>query len=478
MAAGQGTALAETAAGDPMAAPRSPFHPWIVFAGAVLAVFVLDWAETLLLPIAVALLLTFLLNPPVTWLQRWIRRGPAVIVVVTFTIATLTFLGWVLTRQVASLAAELPNYRVTIREKILDIRRAARGGPVEKVQETLEDIKQDIATAEQGIATAEARRVPAPTPVVVTSAPASGLGLPLWTSPLLDAAGMAGLVTVLLIFMLLEQRDMRDRIVGLIGIGRIASATKALDEAAERLSRYLLMQSLVNVIYGVAVGVGLWWLGVPYPVLWGALGAVLRFIPYAGPWIAATAPILVSFASQPEWSSTVYVVVLFIALELFTNMVLETVLYAGAAGVTQTALIVAVAFWTWLWGPIGLLLATPLTVCLVVLGKHVRGLNFIATLIADEPVLTRGARFYQRLLAHEPQDARLIAQECVSEKLSHAELADELFRPALRHLERDVAAGRLTDEEAAEVRTAASAIAEELGAEWPGDVAPVPRVAV
>ena len=210
-------------------------------------------------------------------------------------------------------------------------------------------------------------------PVVVAPEAASAFAGFSWLGPIVGPLGTAGLVVALVMFMLLERRDLRDRLIGLFGHGRLASTTKAFDEAGSRVSRQLLMQSLVNLVYGVGVGIGLYFLGVPYPFVWAALGAALRFIPYVGPVLGAGAPILVSLAALEGWRGPLVVVALFVVLELFTNLVLETVLYAGAAGVSQVALLVSVAFWTWLWGPLGLLLATPLTVCLVVLGKHVPG---------------------------------------------------------------------------------------------------------
>ena len=222
---------------------------------------------------------------------------------------------------------------------------------------------------------------------------------------MLGPLGTAGLVLVMVIFMLLERRDLRDRLIGLFGHGRFAITTKAIDEAGTRVSRQLLMQSLVNLVYGIAAGVGLYFLGVPYPLLWASLGAALRFIPYVGPVLGAGAPIVVSLAALEGWTGPLEVMALFVALELFTNLVLETVLYAGAAGVSQVALLMSVAFWTWLWGPLGLLMATPLTVCLVVLGKHVPGLEFVGTLMADTPPLAPEHGYYQRLLARDQGEA-------------------------------------------------------------------------
>jgi predicted PurR-regulated permease PerM len=187
--------------------------------------------------------------------------------------------------------------------------------------------------------------------------------------------------------MLLERRDLRDRLIRLFGLAQLDVTTRAFDEAGARVSRQLLMQALVSVIYGVAAGVGLYVLDVPYPLVWAALGAVLRFVPYVGPLLGAGAPILISLAAADGWVGPLWVVGLFVVLELFTNLVLETVLYAGAAGISSVALLLSVAFWTWLWGPLGLLIATPLTVCVVVLGKHVPGLEFVGTLMAHGPVI-------------------------------------------------------------------------------------------
>ena len=359
-------------------------RPWVTFAGCVLVVVVLYWAHAIFVPFALAILLTFVLTPPVTALERWIGRVPAVLVVVTLVFTVLGLAGWGVARQMEHLVEDLPTYRDNIRTKIADVRGAGKGGAVEKLQETIEGIKTDLGTS-------EAPKRTAPRPVVVTSEDNAGYSGFAWLGPIVGPLGTAGLVLVTVIFMLLERRDLRDRLIGLFGHGRLAITTKAIDEAGTRVSRQLLMQSLVNLVYGIAAGVGLYFLGVPYPLLWASLGAALRFIPYVGPVLGAGAPILVSLAALDGWTGPLGVLALFVVLELFTNLVLETVLYAGAAGVSQVALLMSVAFWTWLWGPLGLLMATPLTVCLVVLGKHVPGLEFVGTLMADTPAARTGA---------------------------------------------------------------------------------------
>jgi hypothetical protein len=206
------------------------------------------------------------------------------------------------------------------------------------------------------------------------------------------------------------------------------------------------MQSLVNLLYGIAAGAGLYFLGVPYPLVWAALAAVLRFIPYVGPVLGAGAPILVSLAAAEGWAGPLNVVALFVVLELLTNLVLEPVLYAGAAGVSPVALLGSVAFWTWLWGPLGLVLATPLTVCLVVLGKHVPGLEFLGTLLADTPALAPECGYYQRLLARDQSEAADLIERYIKTE-SPRSVYDALLPPALNYAERDRLEQRLSPDE-------------------------------
>jgi predicted PurR-regulated permease PerM len=423
----------------PMDDAIKTFKPWVTFAGCVLVITVLYWAQGVLVPLALAILLTFVLTPPVSWLERWIGRVGSVLVIVTLVFTLLGLAAWGLARQTDHLAQELPGYRKNIRAKIADIRGAGRGGSVEKLQKTLEEIKEDLGTPEPP-------RGSAMRPVVVTPQQTEGLSTFAWLGPIVAQLGTAGLIITLVIFMLLERRDLRDRLLGLVGHGHLTTTTKAFDEAGSRVSRQLLMQSLVNFIYGVAAGAGLYLLGVPYPLLWAALGAALRFIPYVGPVLSAAAPIAISLAAMTGWKSPLMVVALYVVLELFTNLVLETVLYAGAAGVSQVALLVSVAFWTWLWGPMGLLLATPLTVCLVVLGKHVPGLEFLGTLMADRPALAPEYNYYQRLLAKDQSEgADLIDAHIRAE--SPRTVYDALLLPALNYAERDRIEERLSPEE-------------------------------
>jgi hypothetical protein len=246
--------------------------------------------------------------------------------------------------------------------------------------------------------------------------------------------------------MLLERDELRDRLIRLVGYARLTTTTRALDEAGRRISRYLLMQTLINTTFGLGIGVGLAIIGVPYAVLWGFLAAILRFIPYVGPWLAALLPIGLSVVSSTGWQQPLLVAGLFVVLELLANMVLEPILYGQSAGVSQVALLVAIAFWTWLWGATGLALATPLTVCLVVLGKYVPELNFIAVLLADEAPLAPDVRLYQRLFAMDRDGAETAVEEGEREQPGDG-FYDRVLVSVLNRLKRDRALGRLTDEQ-------------------------------
>jgi predicted PurR-regulated permease PerM len=448
--------------------PTQNVKPWLTFAGGVLVVAVLYWAQAVLVPIALAILIAFVLTPPVSWLERWIGRVPAVLAAVTLVFTILGLAGWGLARQLDSLAEDLPVYRVNILSKIADVRGAGKGGSVEKLQETIEDIKTDIGQP-QGPRPRGSRSV-----VIATEAVA-GWSILSWLGPVVGPLGTAALVVAMVIFILLERRDLRDRLIGLFGYGRLTLTTRAFDEAGSRVSRQLLMQSLVNLLYGIVAGLGLYVLGVPYALVWAALGAVLRFVPYVGPLLGAGAPILISLAALEGWTRPLWVMGLFAVLELFTNLVLETMLYAGAAGVSQVALLVSLAFWTWLWGPLGLLMGTPLTVCLVVLGKHVPGLEFVGMMMADSPALAPEYGYYQRLLARDQAEAADIIERHIKTQTPRS-VYDALLLPALNYAERDRLEHRLSfDEETAVIdatRELLSDAAESIRRTDPSPAAP------
>jgi predicted PurR-regulated permease PerM len=444
---------------------RPQLSAWITFAGVVLVVAVLYWAQDVLVPVFLAVLLTFVLTPPVVWLQRRIGKVPAVLLIVTLVFAFLGLAGWGVVRQMSNLSTDVHTYRANIQAKVADLRGVRNGGSVSKFERALHELQGDFAGGDA------APGSPAK-PLVVTQDQGPAPAAAGWMGPLVGPAGQAVFVFTLVMFMLLEREDLRDRVLSLIGHGHLAITTKALDEAGRRVSRQLLLQTLVNLIYGAIAAGGLWAFGVPYPLFWGACGAVLRFIPYLGPVSAAAGPVLVAFAALPGWKRPLEVAAFYGALELFTNMVLETLLYAGAMGVSQVSLMISVACWTWLWGPLGLLMATPLTVCLVVMGKHVPGLDFLGTLLSDAPALTPESSYYQRLLARDQAEAIEIVERFVKADASNS-VFDAMLIPALNFAERDRIEGRLSqEEEAAVIETTREVLDVLLSEPGPAPIAP------
>ncbi|MCU0788691.1 MAG: AI-2E family transporter, partial [Verrucomicrobia bacterium] len=365
-------------------------------------VLTLYFGRGLLMPLALSALLTFMLAPLVTRLQRWLGRIGAVLLVVLMMFAATGGVGWVLTRQAIDLAGQLPGYKVNIQAKLRSIQLPGHG-PLAIVSETLEDLKKDLPGASQDddlAASDSTGRAPDQAmPVEIVGEKNQRLEfMQVVLTPVLGPLGTAGLVLILLVFMLLQREELRNRLIRLIGQGRMSTTARAMDDAGARVSKYLLMQLVVNVTYGIALAIGLYFIGVPNAFLWGALAAVLRFIPYLGPWIAAVFPILLSLASSPGWVIPLMTLALFIVLELISNNVMDPWLYGSSTGVTPIALIVAALVWTWLWGPVGLVLATPLTVCLVVMGRHIPKLAFLSIVLSDDEALTPAEDCYQRLL--------------------------------------------------------------------------------
>ena len=362
----------------------------------------LYFGRELLVPLALAALLTFMLSPLITRLQRWLGRVGSVLCVVAMMFTVTGAIGWVLTRQTVDLVNQLPDYKENIRTKLKSI-QFPQEGPFSRLSETLNELKKDLPgnpetqlqpNAEK-TETAQAKQA---TQVEVVNGEDKRVQfMREVVTPILGPLGSAALVLLLLIFMLLQREDLRNRLIRLIGQGRISATTLAMDDAGSRVSKYLLMQLVVNVTYGIPVAVGLYFIGVPNAVLWGALATVMRFIPYIGPWIAAAFPILLSLAVAPSWTAPVLTVALFVVLELFSNNVMEPWLYGTSTGVTPIALILAALVWTYLWGPVGLVLATPLTVCLVVMGRHIPKLAFLSVALSDEEPLTPAEDFYHRL---------------------------------------------------------------------------------
>lgn len=436
---------------------------------------ILYWTQAVLIPVVLATLLTFLLNPVVTRLDRWgIPRIPAVVSVVVVAAIALGALGYVVGIQLRSFASELPQYRDNIRKKITDVRSQFQGGALQELQKTLEEIETELARDEGPGPDPSDQVEEEPVPVEL-KADGSPLAVDFVTlRPVLGVLATAGLVIVLVIFMLIKREDLRNRMVSLTGQGSVALTTKALDEAGQRISRYLLMQFIINVSFGMAVGVGLFFIGTPYPALWGLCAAVLRYIPYIGPWIAAVLPITVTLVSFPGWMAVLSVVALFVVLELFSNNVMEPWLYGHSVGLSELAIIVAAVFWTWLWGPVGLILSTPMTVCLVVMGKYIPALSFLTRLLSEQPPIAPDVAIYQRLLARDEDEAEEIAEEYIADK-PLVEVFDDLLLPVLYQVQHDRIREQISPEDELFVLDAVEDLIEELARAKAAEAQPIPE---
>jgi predicted PurR-regulated permease PerM len=424
----------------------------------VTTVAALYFGREVFLPIAIALLLTFALAPLVSALKTvGIPRIAAVIASVLGAFAALGLFSFIVATQVSELAQNIPVYQTNILTKIRSLKETGVGGGIiARLSQVVERVGQEIdrQDASQPAATPEKPpREPVPVEIVSRERPLQVLQN--IVGPLISPLGSAGLIIVVVIFMLLEREDLRDRFIRLVGYGDLHRTTEALQDAAKRVGRYLLMQLVVNIVYAIPIAIGLWVLGIPNALLWGLLALALRFVPYIGPIIGMLLPLFLALAVAPGWSLVLWTAALFVVMELITGNVIEPWLYGSRTGLSPLAIIVAAIFWTWLWGPLGLILSTPLTVCLVVLGRHVPQFEFLDVLFGNEPVLEPHARLYQRLLAGDPEEATDHAEEMLEEKYL-VEFYDKVAIPALLLGERDRVRGVMGDQQRR--RVAASAL--------------------
>lgn len=418
------------AAGDPAALPSpdvaAPAASWPAalaaaapslslaarLTSAAVIIAALHFGREFLVPLALAFLLGFVLDPLVVRLKRLgVPRTAAVAVVVAIALAGIAFAGLFLASQVRALSVKLPVYETNIHVKLRDFReRMNAPGVFDGALRTLGAVKKEVEEVAAGSAAQDAA-APPPQRVELADRPASPIDNALgW----LEAAGgplaTAGIVLVFLVLVLLDRQDLRDRLLRLLG-GNLHATTDALDEAGARISKYLTMQLVVNASYGIPMAVGLALIGVPGAVLWGAVAAVMRFVPYVGPMISAVFPIALAFAVDPGWSMLLWTVGLIVVLELLSNNVVEPWLYGASTGLSAMSLLVSATFWALLWGPVGLVMSTPLTVCLLVVGRHLPHLKFFDVLLGSQPVLDAPTRIYQRLLAGDVEEAIELAVE-------------------------------------------------------------------
>jgi predicted PurR-regulated permease PerM len=484
--------------------------PLFTLVAIVTAVAALSLAKEILLPLALAILLSFLLTPLANTLERWrIPRIPAVILVVAMSFAVLCAVGWVVTLQLIDLSRELPNHKNNLFAKVRSIRPNSQS--FARMSETLEGLGKELTGSEQPKdeeknKTNEDRNLNGdmlqqpgrhesaegsddPPDLLISDDSSARAAFPVgkasedeqptsavevrvvempltqirsWLGWLAAPLTTIGMVIVTVFFILLDRENQRNRMIQLFGRSNLHRTTEAIHDAAKRIGRYLRMQFLINSGYGITVGLGLWMIGVPGAAMWGVLGFSMRFLPYVGPWIAALLPILVSVATSPGWTQPLIVVALYVVLELLLNNVAEPLLYGSSTGVSTVGVILAAIFWTWLWGPVGLVLSMPITVCLVVTARYVPQLRFITVLLADQPTLTPSERLYQRLLAFDYNEPLKTARKHVKSS-SLADFYDDMLIPALVLAERDRHADLLNDEQEVFVHEATADLIEELG---------------
>jgi len=435
----------------------------------VVVVSCLYWAQRVLIPVALAVFLTFLLAPLVSFLQRR-RLGRTLSVALVVLLAALLLGGvvWLFTVEVRSIADELPKYTENIKEKVRSLREKGQGSIVERLEKMIQDITREWesqpASTEEGAVPPPAAAIPEKPPSVVVEAesPPWLSRLPALLSPVVESLGSLAMALVLVVFMLLKREGLRNRLIRLIGHGRLTMTTKAVDDAGQRISRFLLMQLIINGGFGLVLTIGLFLIQMPHALVWGFLAAILRYVPYLGSWITSAVLVVLSLAIFPGWLQPLLVLGFIVVLELVTANIAEPRLFGHSIGVSEVALLVAAAFWAFLWGPIGLVLSSPLTVCLVVLGKYVPQLEFLDVILGDEPSLSADITYYQRLLARDQDEATqlVLAQ---AKTFPPEQVYDTLLVPALNYVKQDRARDDLTEADELFILRATREIMEDLG---------------
>lgn len=417
---------------------------WIMtLASVAVVVAALYLAKGVLLPVIMAILFTFLLTPACNWLERRrIGRGPAVLITVILTFAAMGMITWTAISQMSDLAPKLAEYQGNIEVKFKSLNDLA-SSTIRKVTRTTKKIGASLGEPTAASQAAEAREHPYDVRVITTPpTPLELFGGMFGT--VLEGLASAGIVILLVLFFLFRREDLRDRFIRLVGQGQVTGTTQALNDAAERVARYLFTQFLINIVFGLFVTVGLYLIGIPNAILWGILTAVLKFIPYIGVWIAALAPVALAMAISTRWLEPILALSVFVFLEFMVGNFIEPWLFGKHTGVSAVAILVAAVFWSWLWGGVGLLLATPLTVCLMVLGKHVPQLQFLYILLGNEPVFDMKTRVYQRLLAGDQEEAADLL-ELLRKDHALVDIYDTVLIPVLYQSEKDFARDEVGD---------------------------------
>jgi predicted PurR-regulated permease PerM len=403
----------------------------------VTAVAIIYWARSILIPITLAVFLAFVLSPLAAWLQhRGLGRTFSVLLVVGMVVLGWVGIGGIIMHQMVLIADSLPDREVAIKAKVTAAKAWLTGNGNSRFGQFINDVTEVVMP----------KKPDHQTVVVESASPPLTSQLQPYISPSVEILGQAALSFVLTIYMLIRREDLRNRMIRLLGNGKVTTTTKAVDEASQRISRYLLMQLMINSTFGLTISLGLLLLGVDYVLLWGFIAAIMRYIPYIGTWIGLLPPVLFSFATASGWGAgwgqPITVFVLYFSLELIWANAMEPWLYGSSVGLSEIAQLVAAAFWAFLWGPIGLILSCPLTACLLVMGKYVRGAEFLAVVLGDEPALEPLVAFYQRLAARDQDEASDIAIN-VAKATSPEAALETVVIPALYLVRRDRDEGEL-----------------------------------
>jgi predicted PurR-regulated permease PerM len=440
-----------------------------------LVVCALYFGREIFVPIAIAILLSFVLSPPILLLRRWGLNRVASVLVIVFAAVVIAFaVSAVLTRQVSELAVDLPKHQTTITAKIGKLRDAAADNALfEKGAAALKSLgdinpnrpaplKEPSSAKREETALKKTEEGQRPIPVeVYQPSPGPFTILQTIAGTALSPLETIGIVVIFVVFILLQREDLRDRFIRLAGSGDLQLTTLAMNDAAGRLSRFFLVQTLVNASFGIILAVGLYLIGVPSPILFGTIGFLLRFVPYIGSFIAAGFPIALAAAVDPGWAMALETLVLFLIVEGLIGQVIEPWLYGHNTGISPIAVVISATFWTWLWGPIGLVLSTPLTVCLVVLGRHVEQLNFLDVILGDAPALTPVETFYQRVLVGDASEVADQAEQFLK-KNSLIAYYDEVALPALLMAQTDLRRDVLDESRQLRVKDTIAEVIEDL----------------
>jgi predicted PurR-regulated permease PerM len=429
--------MSDTLSSAPLPNRRQERPAFYWLATVALIVAILARAQTILVPLALAVVVAFALGPAVKWLERALGRGVAVAVVVFVALGAVTGFGYLLKRQVVDLSAQMTKYSESIGRKVMSLRGSPGGLAAlsKSVESVVHNLDGQVA-ADQGAR--PVRVVPAEATVMERIEGTLG--------PVVEPVARSIIVLVLVIFLLIKREDIRDRFIRLIGRGHVTLTTRTLDEAGVRISRFLAHQSAINGGFGIIVALGLFWIGIPYAPLWGFVAAVLRFVPFVGTVLAMVLPGALAFAQFAGWWQLVATLGLFLGLDMLTAYLVEPVVIGAKTGVSSMAMLGSAIFWSWLWGPVGLVLSTPLTVCLAVLGKHVPNLAYLAVLLGDEPALEDDLVLYHRLLSRDEEEA----QEILDKRFRaspRAQVFDQVVMPALLHADRDRARNEISEED-------------------------------